>query len=267
MKNPPITLTIAGSDSGGGAGIQADLKTFSALGCYGITVIIALTAQNTKGVHHVEDVNMNSISAQLDSVLNDFTIDAIKIGMLHSSEIIKTIFQKLKEYDHFKNIILDPVMTAESGDVLLEKNALHSLKNQLIPNALLITPNLSEAEILLNGKINDSKQAVKELCENSNAALLKGGHGNSDFSEDLLFERSWENVITLSKKRVDTKNKHGTGCTLSSAIASFIARGYNLKEAVENSKNYITNALENGKNWNLGSGNGPVHHFYDIWQK
>ncbi len=244
----PKALTIAGSDSGGGAGIQADLKTFLALGVHGISIITAITAQNTKEVTAVHDIPADIIEKQIDAVLSDIGADAVKIGMLSNSEIIKTISKKLKKYN-VKNIVLDPVMVAASGAKLLEDSAIESLKKELIPLALIITPNISEAEALANFKIKtleDVKKAAKEILKlGCKAVLIKGGH--SDIKNDKIIDIFYDgkSLIEIKNKKIN-KTGHGTGCTLSSAIAANIAKGMELKEAVKNAINYVHNALEQG---------------------
>ncbi len=261
-------LSIAGSDSSGGAGIQADLKTFSALGCYGMSVITALTAQNTKGVTAIHAVPPDFIEKQLTAVLNDIGADAIKIGMLFTADIIRTVAGVLKN-NRFQNIVLDPVMVAQSGDGLLQEDAVSSLKSDLFPIADLITPNLPEAEILLGRRLkipDDIEGALRDLnqngCEN---ILIKGGHGEGSDSSDWLYLGKENRVIRFPGSRVNTRNNHGTGCTLSSAIASFLARGKPLEDAVQSAKNYISDALEAGSQYKIGEGNGPVHHFHKFW--
>lgn len=244
----PKALTIAGSDSGGGAGIQADLKTFSALGVHGSSVITAITAQNTKEVTAVHNVPLDIIEKQIDAVLSDIGANAVKIGMLSNSEIIKTISKKLKNYN-IKNIVLDPVMVAASGAKLLEDSAIVSLKKELIPLALIITPNIPEAEVLVNKKIkdiNDAKNAAKEIIKlGCKTVLIKGGHLNINNNEVIDIFYDGHNFVEIKNKKIN-KTGHGTGCTLSSAIAAYIAKGFELKEAVKNAINYVHNALEKG---------------------
>lgn len=260
MQKIPKALTIAGSDSGGGAGIQADLKTFSALGVHGSSVITAVTAQNTKEVTAVHNVPLDIIEKQIDAVLSDIGADAVKIGMLSNSEIIRTISKKLKNYN-VKNIVLDPVMVAASGAKLLENSAIGSLKKELIPMALVITPNIPEAEVLINNKIksiNDAKNAAKEIiklgCKN---VLIKGGH--LDISNDEVIDIFYDghNFVEIKNKKIG-KTGHGTGCTLSSAIAAYIAKGFELKDAVKNAINYVHHALEKG--FKVGEMNYVLRH-------
>ncbi|MFO7557342.1 MAG: bifunctional hydroxymethylpyrimidine kinase/phosphomethylpyrimidine kinase [Desulfobacterales bacterium] len=261
-------LSIAGSDSSGGAGIQADLKTFSALGCYGMTVITALTAQNTRGVMAIHAVPPDFVEKQLTAVLNDIGVDAIKIGMLFTADTIRTIAGVLKKKP-FRNIVLDPVMAAQSGDRLLEDDAVSSLKSNLFPLADLITPNLPEAEILVGRRLkipDDIEEALRDLnqngCEN---ILIKGGHIEAGDSSDWLYLGKEDRVVRFPGSRITTRNNHGTGCTLSSAIASFLARGKPLEDAVQSAKNYISDAIEAGSSYKIGKGNGPVHHFHKFW--
>jgi hydroxymethylpyrimidine/phosphomethylpyrimidine kinase len=266
-KSYKRVLTIAGSDSGGGAGIQADLKTISALGCYGMTVITAITAQNTVAVTAINEIPISIIKAQLDAVLSDIGVDAVKIGMLQSPEVIHTIADVLQEYS-IQKIVLDPVMIAKSGDKLLRDDAIETLKSELFPLVTIITPNLPEAEVLTG--LNISSRAEMEegglnlLKTGPEAVLVKGGHSIQQKSADCLISKN-EEPKWFESARIPTKNTHGTGCTLSSAIASFIAKGYSLADAVAYSKKYINGAIEAGSEYKLGNGHGPVHHFYKIW--
>jgi hydroxymethylpyrimidine/phosphomethylpyrimidine kinase len=259
-------LTIAGSDSGGGAGIQADLKTISANNCYGMSVITALTAQNTVGVTGIHPIPVSFVEKQLEAVLTDIGTDGIKIGMLFSAELITTVAESLKRFN-CSNIVLDPVMIAQSGDPLIEDDAVTALKTLLIPIADLITPNLPEASALLNRDIrtrDDLEQAAIDLqklgCTN---VLIKGGHlEEEEDSDDLLYLGNEGKTITFPVKRIETNNNHGTGCTLSSAIASGLARGFTTEQAVREAKEYITGAITAGAAYKIGSGHGPVHHFF-----
>lgn len=259
-------LTIAGSDSGGGAGIQADLKTFSALGCYGMSVITALTAQNTVAVKAIQAVPVDFIQSQIDAVIEDIGVDAIKIGMLHSPEVIQTVAQALKRY-HPKNIILDPVMVAKSGDHLLKLESISALKSELLPLATVITPNLPEASVLLGRPIETQETmedaAVDLLKLGPQAVLIKGGHLTTSESSDFLLSKDYKRWFP--HVRLETPNTHGTGCTFSSAIASHLAKGHNLEEAVTLSKKYLSAALEKGSIYKIGNGHGPVHHFHAWW--
>lgn len=268
MKRYATVLTIAGSDSGGGAGIQADLKTFSAMGCYGMSVITAVTAQNTIGVSAVHPIPTDVIAKQIDAVLEDIGADAIKIGMLHSSEVIETVADRLRHH-RARNIVIDPVMVAKSGDRLLQEEATQSLREVLLPLATIITPNLPEATVLLGREIKKREQmpdAARDLIGlGAQAVLLKGGHLDDEQSPDILVVRHLEEPIVLEAPRVKTSNTHGTGCTLSSAIAACLAKGLDLEEAVRRAKVYLTQALMAGANYQLGHGHGPVHHFHEYW--
>jgi hydroxymethylpyrimidine/phosphomethylpyrimidine kinase len=263
----PIALSIAGSDSGGGAGIQADLKTFSALGVYGASVITALTAQNTKGVSAIHDVPADFIAAQIDAVFSDLAVAAVKIGMVSQRAAIEAIAAGLERWRQSK-IVLDPVMIAASGDRLLAPDAVDVLKRVLIPRALVITPNLPEAAALLDAPIAESEaemrvQGERLLALGSKAVLVKGGHAEGAESVDLLIEPSA--ITRLAADRIATRNTHGTGCTLSSAIAAGLAKGLSLAEAVRAAKTYLTDALAAAERIKIGSGHGPVHHFQAWW--
>jgi len=255
-------LTIAGSDSGGGAGIQADLKTFAALGCYGFSVITALTAQNTKQVKSIYEVPPEFIKDQLDAVLSDIGADAIKIGMLHQPEIISVVAERLQYYKA-SPIVLDPVMVAKSGDPLLQSHAIDALKEKLFPLAKVITPNLPEASILLGRKIETPEgmelAAFDLLALGPEIVLLKGGHLHSDSSDDFVCSRNFSGEW-LRAKRIQTQNTHGTGCTFSSAVAAFLAKGFPPLESIKEAKKYLTAAIEKGAKYSLGSGHGPVFH-------
>jgi len=267
-------LTIAGSDSGGGAGIQADLKTFSALGCYGMSVICALTAQNTQAVSGIYPVTPEFITMQIDAVMEDIGVDAVKIGMLHSPEVIVAVTERLKHY-RAPNIVVDPVMVSTGGDKLLQDDAVEALKTILFPIADVITPNLPEAAILLSQPVEmlisaDSPQ-LETACKNlsafgAQAVMLKGGHGKSHRILDLLYMAKDGRTKRFESKKVETGNTHGTGCTLSAAIAAHLAKGHPLGEAVSLAKTYLTGALEAGAGYQLGNGHGPVHHFHKYWK-
>ena len=252
----PIAVTIAGSDSGGGAGIQADLKTFSALGVYGASVITALTAQNTKGVTAIHDVPADFITAQIDAVFSDLAVSAVKIGMVSQSPVIEAIATGLERWRQRK-VVLDPVMIAASGDRLLAPDAIDTLKRVLIPRALVITPNLPEAAALLEAPIASTETQMREQAERllalgAKAVLIKGGHGSGPESVDLLVEPT--SLTRLAADRVATENTHGTGCTLSSAIAAASA-----------AKAYVSAAIAAAERIEIGSGHGPVHHFHAWW--
>jgi len=265
MKTDHRVLTIAGSDSGGGAGIQADLKTIAANGCYGMSVITALTAQNTLGVTGIHAVPVEFVVAQMEAVLADIGADAIKIGMLFSADLIYTVAKCLKKFEP-RPIVLDPVMVAQSGDKLLQDEAIDALKQYLIPMAHLITPNLPEAVMLLGREIASTEgiaQAAVELADLRCAnVLVKGGHLENGNSDDYLYLAAERRTVVLPGERIATRNNHGTGCTLSSAIASFLAKGEPIEQAVRSAKEYITGALKAGASYSLGQGHGPVRHFF-----
>ena len=256
-------LTIAGSDSSGGAGIQADIKSISANGAYGASVITATTAQNTQGVRDIHPIPIPHIVQQLEAVLDDIEFGAVKIGMLHSSEVIEAVRDTLAKY-RVKNIILDPVMIASSGDPLLNQNAIESLK-AFLPSVLLVTPNVPEAELLLGESIelNNVKNSAKALGEKyKTSVLLKGGHLEfTDLMTDTLYNYQTKKLTTIQNQAVDTINTHGTGCSLSSAIATYIALGESLEEATIKACNYLNQALIDGKERYLGKGHGAVNHF------
>ena len=254
------TLTIAGSDSSGGAGIQADLKTFSAIGTYGMSVITAVTAQNTEGVFAVEELSGEIIKSQIKAIFDDIEPAAVKIGMVSSPEIIVDIVNTMKKYNP-SFLVVDPVMISKSGYSLLKSEAKENLIKYLIPMAYLVTPNVPEAEEITGIKINsvtDMKVAGKKIFElGPKFVLMKGGHLDGDAVDVLI----GENIFHVFKsKRLNRKNTHGTGCTISSAITAYLALGYGIKEAVELSKKYITEAIEHS--FDIGHGVGPVHHFY-----
>lgn len=261
-------LTIAGSDSGGGAGIQADLKTISANGCYGMSVITALTAQNTLGVSAIHPVPVEFVRQQLEAVLEDIGTDGIKIGMLFSPELITEVGKQLRKFKA-TNTVLDPVMVAQSGDDLLENEAVEALKHELIPHADIITPNLPEASVLLGRQIttlDELEHAAVDLCGLGCAnVLLKGGHLEGDICDDLLYLGDEGRTITFSGRRIPTRNNHGTGCTLSSAIATYLALGKTVEQAVAAAKGYITGAIESGAQYTIGKGHGPVDHFFHFF--
>lgn len=260
----PIALTIAGSDSGGGAGIQADLKTFSALGVYGASVITALTAQNTKGVTGIHDVPAEFITAQMDVVFSDLDVQAVKIGMVARREAIDAIVAGLDRWLP-KHVVFDPVMVATSGDRLLSSDAVDALRTKLFPRAQLITPNLPEAAALLDASIASSEQEIEQqgrrlLALGCPAVLIKGGHGHGPESTDYLIDAN--SVIRLAAPRIVTSNTHGTGCSLSSAVAAGLAKGHGLERAVRDAKTYISAAIAAADRLNVGHGHGPIHHFH-----
>jgi hydroxymethylpyrimidine/phosphomethylpyrimidine kinase len=263
-----IAVTIAGSDSSGGAGIQADLKTFAALGVYGASVITALTAQNTRGVRAIHDVPADFIRAQIDAVFSDLDIGAVKIGMLSQAATIEVVAQGLAAH-HAKNIVLDPVMVATSGDRLLVPEAVEALRKLLIPRALVVTPNLPEAAALTGASVARNEremevQARELLTLGARNVLIKGGHGSGDQSLDLLIGQG--EVVRLSARRIATSNLHGTGCTLSSAIAAGLAKGLDLSAAAQDAKEYVTAAIAAADKLKIGHGHGPLHHFHATWR-
>lgn len=270
---PLCVLTIAGSDSGGGAGIQADLKTFSALGCFGMSAITAVTAQNTVGVRSIHELPAAFVGEQIDAVFEDIGADAVKIGMLFSAPIIDVVAERLQRHK-VRKTVLDPVMVATSGDKLLRDDAIAALTGRLLPLAGLVTPNLREASLLLGRRVGESVEelegAARALLElGPGAVLVKGGHGTSDQAVDVLAYRAGREIRTQSfgAPRIETLNTHGTGCTLSAAIAAYWARGFDLPEAVRAAKDYITGAIAAAVEWEIGSGHGPVHHFYPWWDE
>lgn len=270
MQTYHRVLTIAGSDSGGGAGIQADLKTFSALGCYGMSVITALTAQNTEGVTGIHPVPPSFAEQQMDAVFSDIGTDAVKIGMLYSAELIQAVATQLKKYN-VQKIVLDPVMVAQSGDKLLQEEAIDAIRTYLIPLCTIITPNLPEASVLLDKKIHttdEMKLAAKALsCYGCESVLVKGGHleGIGD-SPDILYLARQDRYVVLSKERIQTRNNHGTGCTLSSAIAAFLAKSFDIEDSVRYAKDFTHEAISAGAGYQIGHGHGPVHHFFKFWR-
>lgn len=262
-----IALTIAGSDSGGGAGIQADLKTFSALGVYGASVLTAITAQNTLGVSAVEDVSAVMIEAQMQAVLSDLDVNAIKIGMLSREDTIRTVADGLQACAG--PVVLDPVMVATSGDRLLRDDAVAALKAVLMPRVDLITPNLFEAAILTGLPVAQTqddvlRQAEQLRKEGARAVLIKGGHGGGSECVDVLLTDHGE-FREFRYPCLETTNDHGTGCTLSAAIAARLALGDNLLDAVTAGKHYLHAALSAGRSFSIGKGRGPVHHFFGQW--
>ena len=261
-------LTIAGSDSGGGAGIQADLKTFSAIGCYGMSVITALTAQNTRGVFGIHAVPPAFAVEQIDAVLHDIGADAIKIGMLYSAELIEAVAAALNKHGA-RTIVLDPVMVAQSGDKLLQDDAVEAIKAYLMPLAEVVTPNIPEAEVLVGQRIQsqkDAESAARALAAHgSRSILIKGGHWDDKHSSDLLYLAAEDRLIWLTAERIQTRNNHGTGCTLSSAIAGYLARGHATQTAVEKAKTFMNGAIAAGAAYKIGKGHGPVHHFFKWW--
>jgi hydroxymethylpyrimidine/phosphomethylpyrimidine kinase len=261
-------LTIAGSDSGGGAGIQADLKTLAAIGCYGMSVITALTAQNTRGVTGIHPVPPDFAVRQIEAVFTDIGADAVKIGMLYSAELIEAVAQALKRHGARK-IVLDPVMVAQSGDKLLQDDAVDAIKAYLMPLADVATPNIPEASVLTGLSLKnwkDTEKAAEALAQHgSRSILIKGGHGAKNKSTDLLFLVRDQRFIRLEAERIETRNNHGTGCTLSSAIAGYLAKGSDIEAAVKKAKAFINRAIAAGAQYQIGHGHGPVHHFFHWW--
>ena len=260
----PIALTIAGSDSSGGAGVQADLKTFAAFGVYGASVLTALTAQNTQGVRAIHDVPADFIAAQIDAVFSDLAVGAVKIGMLSRSAAIEAVSRGLSRH-RAPNIVLDPVMVATSGDRLLAQEALDTLRRELIPRALVVTPNLPEAALLTGASPARNErdmevQAREILALGCRHVLIKGGHGEGEEAVDLLIGEG--KVLRLSAKRIASRNTHGTGCTLSSAIAAGLAKGVDLVGAVQEAKTYVTGAIAAVDRLSVGHGHGPLNHFW-----
>jgi len=260
----PVALTIAGSDSSAGAGIQADLKTFAALGVYGASVITALTAQNTKGVSGIHDVPADFVAAQLNAVFGDLDVKAVKVGMVSRRDIVETIVAGLDRWKP-KHVVVDPVMVATSGDRLLSPDAVDALRKMLFRRAAIVTPNLPEAAALLEAKIAVSEaeieaQGKRLLAFGCPAVLIKGGHGEGAESVDFLVTK--ESTIRLAAPRVATKNTHGTGCTLSSAIAAGLAKGESLEAAVRAAKIYVSAAIAAADKLGVGHGHGPVNHFH-----
>jgi hydroxymethylpyrimidine/phosphomethylpyrimidine kinase len=264
-RSPRIrkALTIAGSDSGAGAGIQADLKTFAALGVYGTSAITAITAQNTVGVTKVLALSPKLVAAQIDAVISDIGADALKTGMLANAAIIDTVANTICE-QRLKNLVVDPVMVATSGDLLIKRNAVAALRTKLIPLAAVVTPNLPEAEELTGMKLRTSEQirdAARRIVEmGARAVLIKGGHLKGP-AVDLFYDG--KNFRALTAPRIRTKNTHGTGCTLSAAIAAYLAKGETLEDAVVTAKKFITAAIK--ASFSIGAGHSPVHHFHRFW--
>jgi hydroxymethylpyrimidine/phosphomethylpyrimidine kinase len=266
MMTTPIALTIAGSDSSGGAGIQADLKTFAAFGVYGASVITALTAQNTCGVAGIHHVPADFVTAQLDAVFSDLDVNAVKIGMVAQPATIKAIVAALERWSP-KHVVLDPVMVATSGDRLLDRGAIEGLRTALIPRASLITPNLPEAAALLDEPVAVSAAAIESQGRRLRAmgcrmVLIKGGHGQGAESIDYLV--GGDGVTALAAPRIATKNTHGTGCSLSSAIAAGLAKGEGLEAAVRHAKTWISAAIAAADRLDVGRGHGPIHHFHRL---
>jgi len=263
----PTVMTIAGSDSGGGAGIQADLKTFAALGVYGTSALTAITAQNTQGVSAVLELPAEIVAHQIDAIVRDIGADAVKTGMLANAAILEVVAAKVREH-RLPNLVVDPVMAAKGGERLLQPDAVAALRDVLIPLATVVTPNLPEAEALVGRPLAggvDIRQAAKEIAAiGTRAVVIKGGHRtDTDQMIDLLYDgKEFREFIS---PRIDTTSTHGTGCTFASAIAAWLARGASLHEAVERAKEYLTEALRHA--YPIGHGHGPVHHFYHFWKE
>lgn len=266
-KRYNTVLTIAGSDSGGGAGIQADIKAISAMGCYAASAITAITVQNTLGVQAVHPVPLDILRGQIDAVLSDIGADAVKIGMLHSSEVVILVAEMIEKYG-IRNVVLDPVMVSTSGHRLIEEDAVEVIKSRLLPLARVITPNVPEAEILAGCKIagEDEFEAIaRRLSDNGNVSvLMKAGHLSGDSLVDYFYNAEDDTITRLQSKRVQTKNTHGTGCTLSSAFAAALAKGEGLTMAATSAKSYIEQAIISGAAYEIGGGHGPVNHFWNM---
>lgn len=258
-------LTIAGSDSGGGAGIQADIKAISAMGCFATSAITAITAQNTIGVRAIHPIPLSIIESQIRAVLEDIGCDAIKIGMVNSADVVELI-AKMIDCFGVKNVVVDPVMVATSGDPLLKEEAIGAIKSLLIPRARVITPNIPEAEVLLGESIksmSDLADAARRLSMDGQVSvLLKAGHMDGDILTDILYNAEEDSFLELTSRRVSTPNTHGTGCTLSSALAAALAKGTPLNQAAQEAKDYIDSAIRSGANYKIGEGHGAVNHFF-----
>lgn len=268
MKRYYRVLTIAGSDSGGGAGIQADLKTISACGCFGTSAVTAITAQNTVGVKAIHPVPVPVLEAQIRAVLDDIGTDAIKLGMLHSTEVIDCVAGLLEEY-HVEQIVLDPVMVATSGDRLIEDDAINALQIRIFPHATVITPNIPEAQII-SGRAITNRSELATVAQTLGrsfdiSVLAKGGHLGGTVLEDFLYDRNNDTTQSFSNPKIDTVNTHGTGCTLSSALASYLASGCPVSDAAAKAIDYVAKAIAKGSHFSVGSGHGPVHHFHAFW--
>lgn len=264
MGTVPVVLTIAGSDSGGGAGIQADLKTFGALGVYGTSVITAITAQNTLGVTKIEAVTAGLVGAQIDAVVSDLGVDVVKTGMLFDASIVEEVVDRLRSYG-LQRVVVDPVMVAKGGDILLNKDAVEAVCRLLLPLSLIVTPNAGEAEVLAGfpvRNINEARLAAETIGSmGPDYVLIKGGHFGEDAS-DVLYNGNCS--VVLSAPRISSKSTHGTGCTLSSAIAAGLALGHSVEEAVRLAKAYVSTAIASA--FPLGSGVGPLNHFHQWWR-
>ena len=267
MKKYNRVLTIAGSDSGGGAGIQADIKTISAMGCYAASAITAITVQNTLGVQAVHPVPLDILEGQIDAVLSDIGADAIKIGMLHSAEVVNLVADMIGKYE-IRNVVLDPVMVSTSGHRLIEEDAVEVIMRRLMPLARVITPNIPEAEILVGCSISGEDvfdEIARKLSGNTGVSvLLKAGHLSGDSLVDYFYNAEDGTMTKLPSKRVHTRNTHGTGCTLSSAFAAALAKGEDMTAAAVSAKKYIEQAIISGADYEIGGGHGPVNHFWSM---
>ena len=268
ITNPPCVVSFAGTDPSGGAGIQADIKAISATGSYAASIITALVAQNTCGVQSILDIPPAFVTQQADAVFDDLAIKAVKIGMLHNQEIIDVVAATI-EHRKPQHVVFDPVMVAKNGCSLIDPTTLDFLKQRLLPHVTLITPNLHEAEKLLHTQITNLDEmalAAITLAKQFNIdVLVKGGHLTSQKSSDVLYCHSNQQQYWFHANRIETKNTHGTGCTLSSAIASYLAQEYAVNDAIEAAKQYLTRAIESGSQFNIGHGHGPVDHFFNIY--
>lgn len=265
MKRYPVILSIAGSDSSGGAGIQADMKAISALGAYAATAITAITVQNTLGVRAIHPIPPEYVKGQIEAIMDDIYPDSIKIGMINDIAIVRVIAESILKYKP-KHVVFDPVMVSTSGSRLIEDNAIEVLIKELIPLTDIITPNLDEAEVLTGRKIRNleemKKAAAQLLTFGCKSVLVKGGHLEGEIMYDVLMTDTEAEAIVFTGKHIDSKNVHGTGCTLSSSIATYLALGENISSAVEKAKEYISGAIEYGKDVFIGHGNGPLNHSY-----
>ncbi len=262
-------LTIAGSDSGGGAGIQADIKAISAMGCFAMSAITAVTAQNTVGVRAIHPIPLDIIESQISAVLEDIGTDAIKTGMINSSEVVELVARMLDKFA-VKNVVVDPVMVATSGDALIKDSAVESIKELLIPRARVITPNIPEAEVLLDESIKEGElaEAARKLSMGGRVSvLLKAGHLEGDTLTDILYNAEEDSIVELTSTRIDTPNTHGTGCTLAAALAAALAKGLSLTQAAQSAKNYISQAIKSGAEYKIGEGHGAVNHFFNYGTK
>ncbi len=265
MKHYTRVMTIAGSDPSGGAGIQADIKTISSIGCFATSAIVAVVDENTLGVSGVHPIPADFVVGQIHSILDDIGTDAVKIGMLHSSELTRAVRNALDSYPQINNIVFDPVMVATSGDPLFESDAVETFRSVLIPRTRIITPNIPEAELLLGHSISsqeDLPDAARELSRLGCSVFLKAGHLDNDTLTDIFYNAETGKMLRLESPRIDTINTHGTGCTLSSALASYLALGCDCDSAARRAKDYITSALISGADYKIGHGHGPVNHFF-----